>query len=230
MIDLGFGWLVINLAYFITFIALAVRDVLLLRCVLISANTLQVFYQFGFNANTNNVGSWNALFLAINVFQVIKLIRERRPVVLPDVIADLHSGIFADMTQREFLYFWQLGKQGKLSDTHIMREGEKQKSLFLVLSGEPLVKRDGALLAKLNRGEFVGEISFITKEPASADVYAESEVNFIEWDQDELRKMRTINPTFWIKLNNILGKDLAKKIKHNSIIKTELTEQSESSD
>ena len=93
-----------------------------------------------------------------------------------------------------------------------------------------MVKRDGALLAKLNRGEFVGEISFITKEPASADVYAESEVNFIEWDQDELRKMRTINPTFWTKLNNILGKDLAKKIKHNSIIKTELTEQSESSD
>ena len=70
MIDLGFGWLVINLAYFITFIALAVRDVLLLRCVLISANTLQVFYQFGFNANANNVGSWNALFLAIMYFKL----------------------------------------------------------------------------------------------------------------------------------------------------------------
>ena len=168
--------------------------------------------------------------MAINVFQVVKLLRERRPVVLPDVIADLHTGIFSDMTQREFLYFWQLGKQGKFSDTHIMREGENQNSLFLVLSGEPLVKRDGALLAKLKRGEFVGEISFITKEPASADVYAESEVNFIEWNQDELRKMRTINPTFWTKLNNILGKDLAKKIKYNSIIKTELTEQLESTD
>jgi CRP-like cAMP-binding protein len=140
-------------------------------------------------------------------------------IALPDVIADLHSGIFNDMTQREFLYFWQLGKQGKLSDTYLIRVEEKQNSLFLVLSGEPLVKRNDALVTKLHRGEFVGEISFVTKEPASADVYAESEVNFIEWNQDELRKLKTSNPTFWAKLNDILGKDLAKKIKNNSIIK-----------
>ncbi len=221
MTDTEFDWLVINVAYLITVLAFSLKDILLIRCIIITANALQVIYQFGLNGNNYTIGGWNLCFLAINLFQVIKLLRDKRPIALPNVIADLHSGVFEDLTQREFLYFWHLGKQGKLSNTYIIKEGEKQNSLFLVLSGESFVKRDNTLIAKLKRGEFVGEISFITKEPASADVYAESEVNFIEWDQNKLRKLKTVNPTFWAKLNNILGKDLAKKITHNSIVKTE---------
>ena len=221
------NWMIIHLAYLITFVALAIRDVLFLRIVLSFANVLQVVYQFGFN-NQPDIALWNGLFLMINTIQVFKLIRERSPVKIPDEIEDIYRTKFSDMTQREFLYFWNLGQQKDVTDSQLMKEGDYQKSLFLILSGNAQVSRDSRVIATLHRPEFVGEISFITREPASANVDAKSKLYYIEWDQEELRRVKVKNPTFWTKLNQCLGEDLAKKIKHNSILKTEETEKVES--
>ena len=218
--------IIIHLAYLITFIALSIRDVLFLRIVLSVACCLQVVYQYGFN-NNPDIAFWNASFLAINLFQVVKIIKERSPVKIPDDIVDIYRTKFSDMTHREFLYFWSLGKQKDVTDVSLINEGEYQKSLFLILSGSAAVSRDSRVIATLHRPEFVGEISFITREPASANVDAKSRLYYIEWDQEELRRLKIKNSQFWTKLNQCLGEDLAKKIKHNSIIKTEETEKAE---
>jgi len=220
------NWMIIHFAYLVTFVALAIRDVLFLRIVLSFANILQVIYQYGFNGQPD-IAFWNGLFLMINTIQVFKLLRERSPVKIPDEIEDIYKTKFSDMTQREFLYFWNLGNQKDVTDSQLMKEGDYQKSLFLILSGNAQVAREGRVIATLHRPEFVGEISFITKEPASADVHAKSKLYYIEWDQSELRRLKVSNPSFWTKLNQILGEDLAKKIKHNSIITTEETEKAE---
>ena len=222
------SWIVIHLAYLITFVALAIRDVLFLRIVLSFANVLQVVYQYGFNDNPD-IAVWNALFLIINIIQVVKLMKERAPVKIPDDIEDIYRTKFSDMTHREFLYFWSLGKQRDVEDCSIIKEGEYQKNLFLILSGNASVSRDDRVIATLHRPEFVGEISFITREPASANVDADGRLYYIEWNQDELRRMKVKNSTFWTKLNQCLGEDLARKIKHNSIIKTSETEKKENS-
>ena len=219
--------IIIHLAYLITFVALTIKDVLFLRIVLSVACFLQVIYQLGFN-NNPDIAVWNALFLATNLIQVVKLIKERSPVKIPDDIVDIYRTKFSDMTHREFLYFWSLGKQKNVTDSALIKEGEYQKSLFLILSGNAAVSRDGRVIATLHRPEFVGEISFITREPASANVDAKSILYYIEWDQEELRRVKAKNANFWTKLNQCLGEDLARKIKHNSIIKTEETEKSES--
>lgn len=222
------SWIVIHLAYLITFVALAIRDVLFLRIVLSFANVLQVVYQYGFN-DSPDIAVWNALFLIINIIQVVKLMKERAPVKIPDDIEDIYRTKFSDMTHREFLYFWSLGKQRDVEDCSIIKEGEYQKNLFLILSGNASVSRDDRVIATLHRPEFVGEISFITREPASANVDADGRMYYIEWNQDELRRMKVKNSTFWTKLNQCLGEDLARKIKHNSIIKTSETEKKENS-
>ena len=218
--------LIIHIAYLTTFIALAIRDVLFLRIILSFANILQIVYQYGYN-NNPDIAIWNGLFLIINAIQVVKLIRERSPIKLPDEINDIYKNKFSDMTQREFLYFWNLGSQKDTTDSRLIKEGDYQKSLFLILSGNAQVSRDGRVIATLHRPEFVGEISFITREPASADVDTKTKLYYIEWDQKELRRVKESNPTFWTKLNQILGEDLAKKIKHNSIITTEETKRAE---
>ncbi len=219
--------IIIHLAYLITFVALSIKDVLFLRIVLSVACFLQVIYQLGFN-NNPDIAVWNTLFLITNLIQVVKLIKERAPVKIPDDIADIYRTKFSDMTHREFLYFWSLGKQKDVTDSALIKEGEYQKSLFLILSGNAAVSRDGRVIATLHRPEFVGEISFITREPASANVDAKSRLYYIEWDQEELRRVKATNASFWTKLNQCLGEDLARKIKHNSIIKTEETEKAES--
>ena len=123
--------IIIHLAYLITFIALSIRDVLFLRIVLSVACCLQVVYQYGFN-NNPDIAFWNASFLAINLFQVVKIIKERSPVKIPDDIVDIYRTKFSDMTHREILYLWSLGKQKDVNDVTLINEGEYQKSLFLM--------------------------------------------------------------------------------------------------
>ena len=102
--------LIIHIAYLITFIALAIRDVLFLRIILSLANILQIVYQFGYN-DKPEIALWNSLFLIINMIQVAKILKERSPVKIPDEIEDIYRTKFSNMTQREFLYFWNTGVQ-----------------------------------------------------------------------------------------------------------------------
>ena len=41
-------------------------------------------------------------------------------------------------------------------------------------------------------------MSFLTEEPASADVYLEDNVKYIMWNQEELRHMQKLNTDFFI--------------------------------
>ena len=49
------------------------------------------------------------------------------------------------------------------------------------------------------RGSFIGEISYITNEGASADVIADVDATYIEWTNKELKKIK-IKPTIKRKL------------------------------
>ena len=57
------------------------------------------------------------------------------------------------------------------------------------------------------------EISFLTGEPASADVLADGEVIFISWRSERLKNLQKDNPGFWMKLQHALSEDLIKKVK-----------------
>ena len=68
----------------------------------------------------------------------------------------------------------------------------------------------------LPRGSFLGEMSFITKEKASADVISQEDVSYIEWTNHELFKIKENNRVFWTKIQNILLNDLIVKIKRTN--------------
>ena len=56
-------------------------------------------------------------------------------------------------------------------------------------------------------------MSFLTGKPASADVYANGTVRYISWNQKKLKDCEKLKPQLLIKIQNILGKDLAEKVK-----------------
>lgn len=199
--------------------ALTVRDILWLRSLLISAQ-LSLF-SYGIISGNIPVAFWNALFFVINTYQVVRLIQQRRPIDLPEDLIDLYENIFPTMRRREFLYFWQMGNIHELKHKKLISKGENQKNLLLILSGEVEVKSAGKLIAKLSRGSFVAEMSFLTGEPATADVFVPEKASYISWNQQKLRSLEQLNPDLLIKIQNILGKDLTSKLKKDSEVKKE---------
>ncbi len=202
---------VLNAGYLFMLIALTIRNILFLRVTLISAQALLIAY----NLVTGNymILMWNCLFLAINLFQVIDLLRKRRPVAIPEEIQDIYDTTFPEMSKREFLYFWQIGNVASYQEGILVEEGFPQERVMLVLAGTASVLKSGRKIAELTRGNFVAEMSFLSGDPASADVVCESPVKTINWNQEKLRNLKNINFQLWIKLQHVLSRDLVGKMR-----------------
>ena len=106
-----------------------------------------------------------------------------------------------------------MGTIKSVKDKYLIRSGEHQKNLLLVLSGSADVEVNGKPIASLTRGTFIAEISFLSGEPASADVHADKELIFVSWNSDRLKNLKDENPNFWMKLQHALSEDLIRKVK-----------------
>lgn len=54
----------------------------------------------------------------------------------------------------------------------IVREGEPGREMFVVLSGEAEVRRNGSVMTRLHKGQFFGEMAVLESLPRDADVVA----------------------------------------------------------
>ena len=200
-----------HLGYIFTFLALTIKDVLWLRIILAIAQILLGIYQFF--VGRMDIVIWNGIFTIVNIYHIIKIIHSRKPIYIPNEIQDIYNNIFNNFTDREFMNFWNLGEYATSSNTILIKEGEKQKGLYLILNGSITVKRNNKILNTLKRGKFIAEMSLITNEPANADIYSNDDMKYIVWKQEELKHFEKTNKDLWIKLHNILSKDLIEKIK-----------------
>jgi len=81
--------------------------------------------------------------------------------------------LFANTSARQRRTLAKLGKvlSWKAGSVPI-EQGSKGAAFFLLLDGAVEVNRDGTLLARLNDGDFVGEMALLSNEPRNATVSA----------------------------------------------------------
>jgi len=204
-------YFLINLGYGLMLVALIARDILWLRSILVIAQSCLSAY--GWTVGNEMMMTWNAVFVLINSIQVIRILLERRPVTLTDEQESIYQAVFSSLTRREFLVFWEIGSMKSMESGTIVLEGETPQELMLLVEGEADVQSKGASLARLGRGQFIAEMSFISGLPASADVTVRSPSRYLAWSQEKLRSMKQVNPHLFIVLQGLLGKDLVGKIR-----------------
>lgn len=205
----------VNFGYGCAFIALAIREVLWLRIILTLSFIVRCYSSYSFSNNLN-VAFWNFLFILVNIVMIIRILDERRSRFIPHEIKDIKNTIFKNLTSKEFLYLWSLGKIQTINKGVIVDEGIKQNKLMFMLSGKAQVKSGEKLLAILERGQFIAEMSLLTNEPTSAKVVVDDkddeDILYIEWNKQTLKRIETTNNKFWEKLHYILSNDITKKL------------------
>jgi CRP/FNR family cyclic AMP-dependent transcriptional regulator len=90
----------------------------------------------------------------------------------------------------------------------LVREGETNDKMFVILGGELEVRVGGKPVAKLSEGNVFGELSMIDKEPASGDVVALSGGEFVTLDERRFLVVATQNPFFTLELLRLLSAKL----------------------
>lgn len=208
--DLPISFYFLNGYFIFVTLSLLTKEILWLRVFMIFAGISIVIY--GIIADNSVVAIWNSGFLLINVVQVIRLLNERKSISLPENLEDIYNLNFNTLRKKEFLNFWNIGQIHKEKNIKLCKEGKLQTEIHLILSGEVSVLKNGIEIAKLTKGSFAGEISFLTGKPANADVISNGEVEFISWSHDKLRNFKLANKDLFIKLQTALGENLSKKL------------------
>lgn len=203
----------VHFGYLLQLFALLARDVLWLRGILVAAQSVLATYAYLRGPEFLPYVFWNALFVLINVYWVGRLLRERAAVQLPDELKPLYERHFAALAPPEFLRLWREGERKSAADVQLVREGTRPDALYFLLSGVVSVRRAGRALTELGAGTFIAEMSLLTGERTTADVFARGPVEYMAWPADRLARLRQRNPMLWTKVQSVLGHDLVEKIK-----------------
>ena len=80
-------------------------------------------------------------FILVNVIMIIRIIDERRSRFIPHEIKDIKNTIFKNLTSKEFLYLWSLGKISSAIKEYLLMKGKKQNKLMFMPAGKACDKK-----------------------------------------------------------------------------------------
>lgn len=155
---------------------------------------------------------WNSLFGVINIYQIVRLMMERRPVHLEPREHRIRELAFPGLSERELLRLLGQGRWESTDDV-LIAPGDLPNRLILLSEGtaEVLVGQDQ--VAKLSPGRFVGEMAYLTGKPSSALVRTMGQVEILSWPADALREYLKEDPMLCAAVQRQLGADLAHKLR-----------------
>jgi hypothetical protein len=205
---------VANVLYLLSYM---VRDILWLRVLSVMAGLcLMPYYCHCGDHPLWAPISWNALFAAVNVFQIILLIGERWPRTLTAAQRNIYETIFPELSPGEFVRLMKMGTQREVpAGTQLVKQGSVVQDMMVLVAGSLEVRSGDRVIARTQPGQFVGEMSFITGEQASADVVAIEPATVISCPQASLRALLDARPALALKIRAALGRDVVGKLREH---------------
>lgn len=192
----------------------AVKDILWLRIITVLAGLALIATFFQAEPPLWPAIAWNVLFLAINVVRIYLLVRERRPIPLTADEQHLANLVFRTLRPRELVRL--LGVGGYVDHAEgstLVTRGTQLEHLLLVVRGKARVVLDGKPAIEISDGTFVGELGYLTGKPPGADVVATTKLRVLCWPVAPLRSFLDENPELHGVMQQVLGADLANKLR-----------------
>ncbi len=202
----------LNLAYVLMLVAFLVREVFWLRLTLVFSQA--AFITYALREDTLSMTVWNSGFILVNAYQVGRILKQRRPIELSGQLEEIYRKSFRLMSRREFLYFWRTGRREEREDGTIVREGERQQSLYLVLEGSAAIIREGEEVARVSRGDFLADsCDFVSSGPSPISARARGVIALRRWDFAVLEDIRKLDPALMLKIQKIVSGYLTAKLR-----------------
>ncbi len=188
-----------------------VRTILPLR-IMIIVSTIAGFFS-GWITGYNSMVMWEAGFFLVNVIQVVILVRERRSVRLSQEERDLQKRKFAALTLVDFYRLvrrgtWVTAQNGE----NLTTQGSPVVRILIICEGAAQVEIDGTTVAYCRNGDFVGEMAFVSGNPASATVTTVTVTRYLMWRFEDLRELLEKHPDIKSALQTVFSKNLIEKL------------------
>jgi hypothetical protein len=157
---------------------------------------------------------WAALFIAINAYHLFWLMREKMSLRLPEKEAPLLRDALAGLDDAQIS---QLLKAAEWKDFPagevLTRQDAPVDSLYFLCSGRANVEVNKSLVTYLEKGSFVGEIAYLTGNPATATVVIDEHARVLKFSKMRMAKVIASDPQINGIIYQLLGRDLAMKMR-----------------
>lgn len=203
----------LHIGYLLSLISYSVRDMFLLRVILVSAYVFLLLAVVLPEGDPPINAYWFVLFIVANLVRIYLLYRERQPVPMSKEEQEIHATAFPRWKPRDFKRLMRFARWREAGPgQRLIRNGEQLDRLLLIYSGSVEVKKGSYKIGELRLGQFLGEMSFLTQTNASADVTSLEPVRYIEWTRHALERFLEKRPHLRTDIQTAIGYDLIRKL------------------
>jgi hypothetical protein len=194
-------------------VSYSVRDILWLRWFAVAAALTNIPYFLLQDTVLWPPVLWALVFTVINLYQIVRLYLDRRPIVLSQDEQKLYDLGFRSLRPREFVSLSLVG-EWKSADAgeRVMVEGEPVSSLCIPITGSADVRKQGASIGALRPGEIIGTALALTGEPSPVEVTFTEPARYMRWSLPSLRSFMDKRPELRVTLQGLVNRDLAGKL------------------
>jgi len=203
-----------HVSYVIFAFGTGFRNIIYLRTSLIVASVLQIFYTiYSLNDIFKTPIVWSVAIIVINLFQVAYILYYKKYMNLSHEERDVYSMLGGKMDILNFKKLMNSGNWINFPVNHkIITENVAIEKLYYLVEGEVEVKIGDNQIATIKKGNFLGEMSFLSGELPSASVTFATPARILSWDRRKLRMLMDKNDDFRHEIYSIFSKDLILKI------------------
>lgn len=195
----------------IKLVGFAIRDELLLRVLVAIGITCDVLFYTLRSEPVWNAVAANASLVTINVVLILLIVTERTSWRMSPEDRSLFKH-FPTLTPGQFRRIRKLMVRETLDpETPLTLEGKPVEDLMLVFSDQVMITKNGESFP-IAGPTFVGEISFLTGHPSSADVHLPDGGTVVRLPVAELRRLMRKSPGLHNAVVALFGQEMARKV------------------
>jgi CRP-like cAMP-binding protein len=94
----------------------------------------------------------------------------------------------------------------------LINQNEAIEAIYVIMEGQSHVFANGFHVATLEKGEFIGEMSFLTNTPPRADVIVSQDSQIHFWSTEDLRSHFGKRPLMLGKFHSAIGNQVISKL------------------
>jgi CRP-like cAMP-binding protein len=205
-----------HIAYAVLAISYFLTNIFWLRVLAVVGLLLEIVY-FRISGTGYPGLGWDAIFILINLYALAWLVKDRISATLPAAEAPGLRHAFEGLDDSQIAKLlraaeWKNFEPGET----LTRQDAPVDSLYFLFKGRAHVEVDGSFITYLDSGSFVGEIAYLTGNPANARVTVDETSRVIVFSKMRLAKVVARDRQLNGILYQVLGRDLAQKMRRSN--------------
>ena len=205
-------WLV-HFSNVLMLVAYSVTDILWLRWFAVAAALTNIPYFLLQPTTLWPPVVWALVFTAINVFQIVRIYMERRPVTLSRDEQILYDLAFRSLRPREFVSLALIGEwRNAAAGDRVLARGKPVSSICIPIEGTVHVRGEDRDVGDVQPGQLIGNALALTGDPSPVEATFTSAGRYMAWPLPSLRSFMDRRPDLRGTLQSLVNRDLASKL------------------